>query len=71
MIIYDVMYVIMTLCDVVGRLFLGFRKKGAVCIGLFFAVASCTHIHNIIHVYIHVQMLAEIPAYIARLLAPR
>ena len=36
----DIMYVIMTLCDVVGRLFRGFRKKGAVRLGLFFAVAS-------------------------------
>ena len=35
MFIYDVMYVIMTLCDVVGRLFRGFRKKGAVRLGLF------------------------------------
>ena len=29
------MYVSMTLCDVVGRLFQGFRKKGAVRLGLF------------------------------------
>ena len=41
LIIYDVILVNMTLCDAVGRLFLGVCKNGAVHHGLFFAGASC------------------------------
>ena len=32
---------ILTLCDVVGWLVWGFRKKGLLRLGLFFAVAPC------------------------------
>ena len=45
----------MTLCDVVGRFFRGFRKKGAVRLGLFllWPPVDCNKMRPVAHVHVN------------------